>query len=318
MLPLTPKQAKKVHTNGWKRWKRRFVPPSKKQTPRWRELVKEFMGSAVLAVNISKNNACQSNQQRCCVCPAKKRNTVIDLPILLEDESLLVIEKPAGVVVNRAENVTEPTVQDWAVEKLGIRNKESGIRDEEKSFYDRAGIVHRLDKETSGILLLAKTPEIFADLQQQFFQRTVQKTYLTLVHGAVAAEHGTVNAPVGRLPWNRRKFGVLPDGREAVTEYHRMQIYHDHTHTYTMLQAFPHTGRTHQIRIHLKHAGHSIVADELYSGRHLYAEDTVWCPRLFLHAARIRFQHPVHKTPVAIESPLPHDLQDALNRLSPH
>ncbi len=239
----------------------------------------------------------------------------MDLPILLEDTSLIIIDKPAGVVVNRAENVTMPTVQDWAEEKLHIANRKSQNNPEEKSFYDRAGIVHRIDKETSGILVIAKTPEVFADVQQQFFQRTVQKSYITLVHGAVAVEHGTVNAPVGRLPWNRRRFGVVPDGREAITEYHRMDVYHDHTHTYTLLQAFPHTGRTHQIRIHLKHAGHSIVADELYAGRHLYAEDSVWCPRLFLHAARIRFRHPETLAPVVVESPLPEDLKKALEKL---
>ena len=131
----------------------------------------------------------------------------MDISILYEDDDLLAIDKPPGVVVNRAESVKGETVQDWTETYLSFpRRRESNDSD----FESRAGIVHRIDKETSGILLIAKNPIAFEKLQSQFKDRTIKKTYLALVHGDLVPSEGEIRAPVGRLPWNRERFGIVP------------------------------------------------------------------------------------------------------------
>jgi 23S rRNA pseudouridine1911/1915/1917 synthase len=230
------------------------------------------------------------------------------ISILYEDDALVAINKPAGIVVNNAENVTVETVQDWASAYLHISTGES-------PFASRAGIVHRLDKETSGILLIAKNEISFAELQKQFFERTTKKYYTALVHGQVSPKEGIIKAPVGRLPWDRKKFGVLPEGREAETGYTVETYYINTTEKYSLLRVEPLTGRTHQIRIHFKHLGHSLVADPLYAGKHLYEQDLLFCPRLFLHATKIEFDHPVGKRKITIEAPLPEDLAGVIIKL---
>ena len=141
--------------------------------------------------------------------------------VLYQDIDVMVIDKPPGMVVNRAESVKIQTVQDW-VEKhvTGDREQET---EENKEFISRAGIVHRIDKETSGILLIAKNSASFFELQRQFKDHEVKKTYLALVHGTVS-EIGEINAPIGRLPWNREHFGVVPGGKESVTKFKRISL----------------------------------------------------------------------------------------------
>ena len=155
----------------------------------------------------------------------------MQIPIVYEDEALLVIYKPAGLVVNRAESVKGETLQDWVERYLSFPQKResikkktgspigSGMTDDMDDFYKRSGIVHRLDKDTSGILIIAKTPQAFINLQLQFKERQISKKYKTLVHGQVKPKTGEIRASVGRLPWNRERFGVLAGGREAVTSY---------------------------------------------------------------------------------------------------
>ncbi len=252
----------------------------------------------------------------------------------------MVIEKPSGVVVNRAESVKGETIQDWAEKKLGLNTgnrvigtsgdgsvkvkagDESGIKNQElriskdADFYNRAGIVHRLDKETSGLLIIAKDPETFKFMQAQFKEREIEKRYFTLVHGQMPSISGEIKASVGRLPWSREKFGVLPGGKEAITLYKCESLYaSSDQEKYTFLTAFPHTGRTHQIRIHLKYIGHSVVGDNLYAGRKVYRRDQKFCGRLFLHAKYIKFMHPYGKEALVLESELPQDLQDTLSSL---
>jgi 23S rRNA pseudouridine1911/1915/1917 synthase len=228
----------------------------------------------------------------------------VEPKIIYEDDSLMVIDKPAGWIVNDATTTAhQPTVQSW-LSKMAYplaRSREY-----------RSGIVHRLDKETSGILVVAKTKEAFENLQKQFKERKIQKTYTALVHGKVEPKEGIVEAPVGRLPWRRDRFGVLPGGREAKTDY--KVISSDAGHS--LLELFPKTGRTHQIRIHLKYLGHPIVADEFYAGRKTARADRVWCPRLFLHASKIEFIHPTSGKVVSFSSDLPSDLREALSKLS--
>ncbi|TSC89412.1 MAG: 23S rRNA pseudouridine synthase [Microgenomates group bacterium Gr01-1014_5] len=257
--------------------------------------------------------------------------------ILFEDSVVLVVDKPAGLVVNRAESVKEPTLQDWVINnfQFSIFNFQDGITEFEK----RSGIVHRIDKETSGVLLVAKTPEAFVELQRQFKEREIEKTYIALVHGKFEREQGVINASVGRLPWNRERFGILPGGREAETRYKVVKNYdkvassayelriknngRDKAHnslfkihdSYSLVEFYPKTGRTHQIRVHAKYLHHALVSDTFYAGRKTSRRDREWCPRLFLHAAKISFTHPETKERVVIESLLPGDLQSALSHL---
>lgn len=237
--------------------------------------------------------------------------------VIFEDSQILVLEKPAGMVVNRARTTRgEETVQDW----LMAYGKWLMVEDQvlkESDFSKRAGIVHRLDKETSGILLVGKTKEAFENLQAQFKKRKVEKKYLALVHGKVepSDSEGEIEAPVGRLAWNRERFGVFPGGREAKTKYKAKKYYTLDARPYTLLELTPTTGRTHQIRVHLKYLGHPVVADSFYAGRKTSRQDRKWCPRLFLHASYIAFAHPKTGKKVSFSSKLPEELKKALKSL---
>ncbi len=229
--------------------------------------------------------------------------------VIFQDESLFVIDKPSGWIVNEATTTGNQLVlQSW-LSKMDYPL--AGSREY------RSGIVHRLDKETSGILLVAKTKDAFENLQKQFKERKVEKTYTALVHGKVEPEVGEIKAPVGRLPWRRDRFGVLPGGREAITKYKVLSIKYlvsnKHKKEFSLLELYPKTGRTHQIRIHLKHLGHPIVSDEFYAGRKTARADRVWCPRLFLHASSIKFTHPISDQKLEFKSELASDLQEALH-----
>ena len=259
----------------------------------------------------------------------------MDIPILFEDEDLIVIDKPAGITVNRAETTkNEVTVQDWAEKKLGIKNLESPLRpsdsegqvrirygDEgwkpEDDFFQRGGIVHRLDKETSGILILAKTPAAFVSLQKQFREREVKKVYQALAHGAITPSEGEINVPVGRLPWNGKQFGIIPGGKESKTLYKVLHTYQNakNKEKLSLVELYPQSGRTHQIRVHLKYINHPIFSDFLYAGRKTSRNDRKALERVFLHAAKISFSHPQTKQIVAFESPLAPELESLLKTL---
>src|SRR5579859_4682010 len=196
--------------------------------------------------------------------------------ILYEDTDILVIDKPAGMTVNRAETTRhEVTVQDWAEEKIGITYDVSSIEynyneegwNPEQDFFKRGGIVHRLDKETSGVLVLAKNPATFVALQKKFKERTVTKSYLALTHGKLLPKSGEISVPVGRLPWNRIRFCIVLGVRESKTFYSVVDYFRMSNEVVSLVEFFPQSGRTHQIRVHLKYLGHPIVSDELYGGR---------------------------------------------------
>lgn len=231
--------------------------------------------------------------------------------VIFEDSSLFVLEKPSGWISNEAgTTTTQPVVQTWI--KRNFKYPLNG------DWEARDGLVHRLDKETSGILLIAKTKESFEALQSQFKDRIVQKTYIALVHGQVdlpIGKTGEIKETVGRLPWRRDRFGILPGGRESSTIYKVLEFYKNDKEKFTLLELTPKTGRTHQIRIHLKHIGHPIVSDTFYAGRKTSRKDRQWSYRLFLHAGSITFTHPKTSKKVSFESKLPTDLRETLEKL---
>ena len=267
--------------------------------------------------------------------------------VIFEDSEMLVLDKPSAMIVNRSDTtVGEKTVQEWVETKFKIQNSKFKIN-EESEFHKRAGIAHRLDKETSGILLVAKTPEAFINLQKQFKERQVKKTYIALAHGKVVPAKGEIKVPVGRLPWNRKRFGVIAEGREAVTKYRLLSVFGSQlsetglsvnrlirqtekpkdqnlktdnrkliTEYYSLIELYPETGRTHQIRVHLKYIGHPIFADPLYAGRKTARNDRKLLPRIFLHAAKISFYHPKSNKMVQFESKLPEELEQFLKKLN--
>ena len=229
----------------------------------------------------------------------------MDPKIIFEDDSMFVVDKPAGWITNDADTTTnQPVLQTWIRENF--KYPLSGNREM------RDGIVHRLDKETSGIVVVAKTEEAFTKLQAEFKNREISKTYIALLHGKVTPEEGKIEATVGRLPWHRSRFGVLPGGRDSVTEYKVLEFFPGNNAGHTLVEFSPKTGRTHQIRIHSRHIGHAIVSDEFYAGRKTARNDRKWCPRLFLHATSIKFNHPVTGKEVEFKSDLPIDLQGVL------
>lgn len=247
---------------------------------------------------------------------------MMTIPIIFEDNAFIVVNKPAGITVNRAETTKhEMTVQDWAENYIGIKYQESHSKygeegwDPRADFYSRGGIVHRLDKETSGVLILAKTPDTFVALQKQFHEREVKKTYLALAHGTLKVKEGEISVPVGRLPWNRNRFGVLPGGRESKTLYEVIAEYQNPKtkELLSFVQLYPQSGRTHQIRVHLKYINHPIFSDFLYAGRKTARADRQLLNRVFLHAAKIAFTHPDTQQIVVYEAPLPEELQSVLN-----
>lgn len=229
----------------------------------------------------------------------------MDTPkVIYQDSEILVLDKPSGWITNDASTTTnQPVVQAWLRENFDYEL----IGDREA----RDGIVHRLDKETSGILLVAKTKQAFEELQRQFKNREVEKSYIALLHGRVEPDEGKIVAPIGRLPWRRDRFGILPGGRESESEYKVVRYYDD----YSLVEFFPKTGRTHQIRIHAKHMGHPIVGDSFYAGRKTAREDRKWAPRLFLQAAGIKFRHPGSGKKIEFHLDLSQDLQNVLKSI---
>ncbi len=221
----------------------------------------------------------------------------MNFPVLFEDDVLLVVNKPPGIVVNRAESVKGETVQDWVEQTYHL-------------FIDnRAGIVHRIDKETSGILLIAKTLPAFTELQRQFKERLIHKTYLAIVHGKLVPDEGEIRAPVGRLPWNRERFGIVPGGKEAVTKYKVLR----HLKEFSLVELYPETGRTHQIRVHLKYINHPILGDYLYAGRKTARDDRTWAKRVMLHAWKLACTHPATGKKLAFEAQIPDDMNTIIN-----
>jgi 23S rRNA pseudouridine1911/1915/1917 synthase len=244
----------------------------------------------------------------------------MDIPILYEDLDIVVIDKPSGIVVNRAETVKEETIQDWMDDRYNLSAGRAAIQDlgstneDEHYFIERSGIVHRLDRETSGTMVVAKTVDAFVGLLKEFKDRRVSKEYLALTHGIWKDKFGEISATVGRMRHNRKMFGIREDGRESVTAYrveremtqwefpHDLKI-DDRGYTgFSIVRFLPKTGRTHQIRVHARHLGHPLVGDFVYAGRKRSREDRKWSHRIMLHAKRLSFEHPLTHQNISFES----------------
>jgi len=233
--------------------------------------------------------------------PSTLEGEDIPLDIIFENDDLLVVNKPAGMVVHPSAGHDTGTLVHAV---LGYEPDIEGIGGEE-----RPGVVHRLDKETSGLILLAKNDHAHRWLQDQFRLRKVEKTYLALVDGAPPTPSGRVEAPVGRDPSHRKKMAIMPlgKGREAVSEYMTLESFEAHT----LLEVHPLTGRTHQIRLHCMFLGCPIVGDKIYGHR----KQSVEIDRHFLHASKLKIVLPGEKVAKTFNASLPGELQGILESL---
>lgn len=225
----------------------------------------------------------------------------IPLAVLFENEDLLIVNKPAGMVVHPAAGHDRGTLVNAV---LGYDPDIEGIGGEE-----RPGIVHRLDKDTSGLIVVAKNERAHRWLTEQFKTRRVEKTYLALVDGKPPTPTGRVEAPIGRDPRDRKKMAIVKaeKGREAVSEYRTLESFPRHT----LLEFHPHTGRTHQIRLHCAFLGCPITGDVTYGHR----KPSLDLNRHFLHAWRLKLTLPGESAPRLFEAPLPPELMRALDAL---
>ena len=239
--------------------------------------------------------------------PTNRLNNVkpqqISLDVVYEDPDLLVVNKPAGMVVHPAPGHHEDTL----VNALLARYPDI----QENATDQRPGIIHRLDKDTSGLIIVARNAATQAALVEQMKQHLIVKRYLALVEGIVGLDQGTVDAPIGRDPHHRQQMAITATGsREARTHFRVLERFAHHTLLLLELE----TGRTHQIRVHLKAIGHPIVGDPAYGSHSIIHGSTL--KRQFLHAYQLKFTHPTTGAFIELEVPLPDDLQAVLSQKS--
>jgi len=247
--------------------------------------------------------------------PATPQPQDIPLAILFEDADLIVLDKPAGLVVHPAPGNLDGTLVNALLAHAG--DDLPGIGGEK-----RPGIVHRLDKDTSGVMVVAKTDRAHRTLSEAFAARDLERAYLALVWGLPADMQGEVSAPVGRHPVDRKRMAVVERGGKAATT--RYQVKRAWGTAVALVECRLLTGRTHQIRVHMAHIGHPLVGDPVYlrrtpaSAKLLPAatrDALLAFPRQALHAATLGFRHPVTKQPLSFESPVPADLASLLTLL---
>jgi 23S rRNA pseudouridine1911/1915/1917 synthase len=238
----------------------------------------------------------------------RARPQPMPLAIVYEDAHVLVLDKPAGLVVHPGAGNPDSTLQNALL-----------AHDPRLAVLPRAGIVHRLDKDTSGLLIVARTLPAHTALVRMLEQREVHREYQAVCRGVMTAG-GTVDAPIDRHPTDRVRMSIREGGREAVTHYRVIQRFRAHTHVRVQLE----TGRTHQIRVHLAHIGYPLVGDKVYGGRLALPKGASEelrqalrdFPRQALHAARLELAHPVTGRPLEVSSPLPEDMARLLAQLA--
>ena len=244
----------------------------------------------------------------------------MDLNIVYEDEDLMVINKPAGMVVHPGSGNYTGTLLNGIA--WYFQNQDPGINEET---LPRFGLVHRIDKNTSGLLVLAKTDKAMSQLAKQFFDHTVNRKYIALVWGDLKKDKGTIIAHVGRNQRYRKQFEAYPEGehgKEAITHYTVLERFG----YVTLVECVLETGRTHQIRVHMKHIGHPLFNDDYYGGDKIvkgtvfakykqFVENCfVICPRQALHAKTLGFIHPVTKKEMFFETNLPEDMEKVIEK----
>ncbi len=229
--------------------------------------------------------------------PIELQPESIPLHIAYQDEHLLVVDKPAGLSVHPGPGHPAHTMVNAL---LALAPDLPGI-----GGYLRPGIVHRLDKDTSGLMVVAKTESAHIHLSRQLKDRAMSKSYLALAQGRTTRNEDTIDAPLGRHPLHRKRMAVVPNGRTAQTTYRGLRHFQDATY----LDVTTHTGRTHQIRVHLAHIGHPLIGDALYGRKHPQLD------RHFLHAHKLGFTHPSTGEWMDFTAHLPDDLLELLNSL---
>jgi len=230
--------------------------------------------------------------------PSRLVPEAMPLNIIYEDDDLLAVDKPAGLAVHPAPGHPSHTLVN------AILSHFPHLADISDSL--RPGVVHRLDKDTSGVMLVAKNSTAQADLAEQFKTHSVAKAYLVLVKGHLTPENGIIEAAIGRDPRNRKRMAVVDGGREARTEYRVVK----YIGNYTLLEVMPETGRTHQIRVHLEAIGFPVVGDKVYGVK------SPFLSRQFMHACRLGFKLPSSGQYVEFKSELPPDLAQALEDIA--
>ena len=239
----------------------------------------------------------------------------IPLVVRYEDDAILVIDKPQGMVVHPAPGHSGGTLVNALLSYCqGQLSDLNGVI--------RPGIVHRIDKDTSGLLLVVKDNSVHQVIAERIRRHEIRRTYQALVHGAVLADEGTIKAPIGRDPKNRQRMAVVPDGKAAVTHFKVIE----RLDKATWLEEELETGRTHQIRAHMKHIGHPLFADEMYGGMTIVKGNPTTkfkqfidncfkiLPRQALHAKSLGFKHPITEKELFFDSELPQDMQTVIEK----
>jgi 23S rRNA pseudouridine1911/1915/1917 synthase len=234
--------------------------------------------------------------------PELEADPSVDVPVIHVDDDVIVVDKPADLVVHPGAG------HDTATLVHGLLARFPEVRG--VGAPDRPGIVHRLDRGTSGLLMVARTPAAYESLVGQLAERTVERRYRAVVWGHPESPRGVVDAPIGRSPRTPTKMAVTEKGKPARTRYEVEATYTEPAHV-ALLTCRLETGRTHQIRVHLSAIGHPVVGDERYRG----VRQSIPCPRPFLHAEHLAFTHPTSGERLAFDSPLPDDLAHVLATL---
>lgn len=221
----------------------------------------------------------------------------MNLDIVFEDDDVIVVNKPQGMVVHPAPGHENGTLVNGLLDHAPLATVNGELR---------PGIVHRIDKDTSGLLMVAKNDQAMLSLSAQLKAKTNQRKYLAIVHGNFKEEAGTINAPIGRSKKDRKKMAIVEDGRPAVTHFKVLERFTD----YTLIECELETGRTHQIRVHLKYIGHPVAGDPLYGPR-----NTLKGNGQFLHAKLLGFKHPRTGEELVFEVDPPQIFQDTLSKL---
>ena len=230
--------------------------------------------------------------------PLKLDAVDLKLDIIYEDQDLVVINKPQGLVVHPASSYHEPTLVHGLLHQVDELSSMNGII--------RPGIVHRIDKDTSGLLVVAKNDVAHQRLSEDLSKHTIERVYIALVYGVIKENEGTIEAPIARHPKNRLKMAVLPNGKKAVTHFKVLERFD----RYTFIECHLETGRTHQIRVHMQFINHPIVGDPIYGPKQVIGDEGQ-----FLHAKTLSFIHPTKKEHMTFHAPMPLSFENMLNKL---